>query len=654
MRIIERIVCSLCLIACVVACSDDPLVEKENDDSSLSTQNTLLCGIEEEIDILPAQSHAQRWEIIQGDFLLHLGQGHFYVEQNDGHESRKAVVRVVCEDGSSQEVTLLQQVATKAGGATQNFMRHHGIGYSYNGVNGNYCDISDLRCQVLNRTVMNLIRDQEHITILRENPLNTISYKSDVYTSVVDYIHHTNFSASAEGGILLFSGSISSTCSAFEEGEIETHILSNSYLIPRIEAQVSVRNLSYYLDKYPQVLTSSFRQAVKELAATQADDWKAVDDFLAIYGTHVVDYALLGGRLTVDVQVETHKFDLIEKEYALAEADIATIFKKHGTTEEDAHNYEILRDSRCRVEVLGGDVSILDELIGSVSFGNNSLTEADLNRWMNSVTYDVNDLASSNAELMDMRVSPIWYLIPDEDVAKRVKARVMGNATLMMELLGNRNFINASFQAAPSEVECLIGTEKQKFTQPDVVDVIAANRHIATICHEWVPELSKQEKVYVAYPIYEGRVKLSNGLCLYKGKAYQIDWRYNSYHITDLGECSDSQTIYMTMGTLLPQQFSNINYQQGHYILGSERAGGLTVIGKLGGELHKVSKHFGHFYLDTKQRFNNIPGWEYTDKNPSEMDTYPEFIPKNEYANRMVRSDNYIYVFNTTEINYIN
>jgi hypothetical protein len=255
--------------------------------------------------------------------------------------------------------------------------------------------------------------------------------------------------------------------------------------------------------------------------------------------------------------------------------------------------------------------------------------------------------------MIDMLVAPIWEFIPDEALSRRVQARITGNLGLVIETLGNDNLINTSFPAHPESVTCKVGGVKKTFDYPSTVDVIAANRPIATICKERVPSICESSDVYVAYPIYEGYVKLTEGLCIYDKKAYRVNWSFNQFTATLIAEdIEDVDNIYMNAGALSIEPSDQLTYQDSHLILGCERPGGITIDGKVGGEMRPVHKYFGHFYLDNKTEYKNLPGWSMTTTLPDEAKIYKDYFTNDTYKNRMVRNEDYPYIWNKTEIDY--
>jgi hypothetical protein len=637
----------------LAACQDElptPSYEQAEDDWSSVVQ---LEGSDGYVDIAGTGRSVKSVDVLKGDFIMDAGDGRLYYEENDDPAVRTAQVHVTYTDGTDSLFLFAQPVASRAAqsGLTQ-FYRHYGIGYSYEAVEGNYCDLRSFRSQVLNRAVLEKVEKERYVTLLRVNPLQQISTKASSYSSVVEYVQNSNFTASGKADLIVYAGEVTGTCSVFEDGSTDTYILHDELSKDIAEYSLSYSDLNALAQDYPSLLTSSFRSALSKITDTN----KSIDDFINQFGTHVVVYSKLGARMSVDIQAETKRFNTVYNKELLSKQVLATLFHEvYSKTEEERYK-QILKECTCRFSVTGGDVSAFDKLVGMNKFDSSSYTTEMKTNWLNSIKYDDSDIANSNIELIDMKVIPIWNLIPDEALADRVEARVTGNMGLIIETLGNKNFINTAFPAHPTSVTCRIGTKKnQTFTNPSTVDVIVSNRHVATICKEYVPEISATEQVFVAYPIYEGRIKMTSGLCIYDGKVYHVDWSLNRFTVSEEevdGVVPDS--IYMNWGALSVNRYSASAYQTGHLIVGSERPGGIGIDGSLSGELRLVQKHFGHFYLDNTKKYDNLPEWTYTTTEPSEANEadYSSYFTEGEFKNRMVRNDDYIYIWNQTEIGY--
>jgi hypothetical protein len=647
----------------VAACQDE-LPDSSGEQAEEQDASALqLEGSDGYVDIAGSAHTVQVVEVLEGDFVMDAGEGKLYYEENDGTAPRSAQVHVTYADGTDSLFHFVQSVASRATQSSMTqFYRHYGIGYSYNAVSGNYCNLRDFRCQVLNRAVIEKIEKEQSIDLLRVNKINQTSSKRSSYSSVVEYIQNTNFKADVKAKLIVYAGEASGTCWVFEDGVVDTYILHDELTSNRAEYSIGYADLLTFADKYPTLLTSSFRLALSKIDATN----KSIDDFINLYGTHVVVYSNVGASMAVDIQVETKKFTTLTDKELLTEQALATLFHEVQSKSEEERYEQMLKDSKCQFTVKGGDVSYFDNLVGVSNFDNTSFTTSMKNDWLNSIKFDDSNISKSNVELVDMEVVPIWYFIPDEQLADRVEARVTGNMSLVVETLGNDNFINTSFPAHPTSVVTRIGSVyKKTFTNPDVVNVIAANRYVATVCKETVPEISTKEDVYVAYPIYEGRVKLTNGLCIYNGKVYKVDWSFNHFHVSEeetTGAVTD--TIYMNYGSLSTVKYSTLEYQTGHPVLACEQPGSIDIDGSFNiNYMSYVQKFLGHFYLQlpffstsvtNHVSYDNLPGWTYTTSNPPEADEadYSSYFKSGTYKKRMVRDDDYIYIWNSTEIGY--
>lgn len=595
----------------------------------------------------------------EADFVMPIGTQHLYVEQNDDRQWRTATVSVTRADGTQQRLTLAQPPATRATEQDihRSFLRHHAVGYSYDAVGGEYCNLNYVRCQLLNRAVIDDIERTNSFSLINVERISEMRIKHEVYKSFVDYVQNSNFSANAKGQILLaFNAEVDAKLHVFEEGNIETYILHDERVLPKARYTLLIDNITELIKDYPNLLTSSFRKALRQLAAKPVNDWRSVDEFLETYGTHMVIDAELGARLDLDVQIETHKFNQLRGDSLLADASLAKLIEVHFSQNRQDVVYEEMRNCKCKLDIIGGDMSILDDVIGTTTFASKdiNISDEELDRWMLSVYFDDNDLINSNVELTNMRVVPIWELVEDETLKERIMARVYSNAAAMQKLLGNRNFINVTIPYSTRKYVCRVGDRKYTFTDPDVTDVIVAGRHVATICLEPVPDITEKEKVRVIYPIYEGHVKLSKGLCVYNGKSYTVDWSENRLVVEELGAIASNYdgNIYLNYGNLSTSPTPYADYTTGHLVAGLERPGGIGIDGSLKGTPVRVVKYFNHFYLKDKNNYDNLPNWTYVTTLPDEAYRYPEYFDNNTWKDRMRRDDGYLYIYNTTEIGY--
>ena len=94
-----------------------------------------------------------------------------------------------------------------------------------------------------------------------------------------------NVDASASGDLVFFRKCIE-TCAIFEDGVKESYILHNKISSVSAEYSLNYKDISLYANRYPSLLTSSFRNAISKI-----DDKVSIDEFIYTYGTHVVVFS---------------------------------------------------------------------------------------------------------------------------------------------------------------------------------------------------------------------------------------------------------------------------------------------------------------------------------------------------------------------------
>lgn len=605
---------------------------------------------------------ATRLRVVDGDFVASLGADSIYIEQNDDQKQRSFEIEATLADGSTRMLSMKQDVYTRGNSSAASFIHSHGVGYSYNARTGKLASIDDIKCQIVNRAMLDKYEDDALEELLIVNPnISKWTGENRVAHSFVEYIQNSNFSADASGNILVLgSGEYQSKAYIFEDGTEDKYYLSSKHSIPRAEYTLNSFAVKDLAKMHPEVLTSSFRAAVERIK--KAKDWQiAVDSFVNIYGTHLITKATLGAKVNVDVQIETQKARTLEQQNATLDVDVLSglyNYKSSSAMEQVAYN--VLQESRCDVEVIGGNITILDDLLSLNLYQTDAVDASLFEKWQQSITFDMNNLDKSNVELIDMDVVPIYEFIADDDVAHKVMARITGDVQALIAILGNRNFINVKF---PAKIADKMGIKyggsstATTISNPDVVNVIHSGRPVATICREYVPEISKTEKVTVVYPIYEGRVKLTNGVACYNNHAYSVCWDFESFSVNDMGVVSDASTVYITAGVPSFAAYGNIAYESCYTMPYVEMNQPFDVKGNFVSSCKKmlVEKHFGNFYLkDDRNSYDAIPNWTYTKNLPAGNQKYPDFI-NSSYANRMIRQEpTYIYLYNPKEAAYVN
>ena len=524
------------------------------------------------------------------------------------------------------------------------FLRDHAVGYSYNAMEGRDCSIDDVRCQVVNRSELNRRSDDSDYFLYFVNNEHKVSAGGSVYNSVTEYAQNALLKASGEAKIALIGGGEAKVkCSIFEDGEEDCRIVESNSKVSSGTYRMDADAVAELAKTYPEVLTAPFREAVRQVSAAPESHWQAcVDSFINVYGTHVITYAELGGSLNVLVQINEKRFKTQEEVNVELTVDaIAGLFNGAWKSDKTTSDYEFMQDARCNITVRGGDVSRLDNLTSLSSYKVAASDTSSLSLWQRSVVFNADDFSKSTAAVIDMDFTPIYEFVTDSVAYRRLAAVIDGNVQGLIELLGNRNFVNVSFPYDQKTVSCVAGNGvKKDYADPYVTDIIFAGRHVATICRDSVADISQSEYVRVVYPIYEGRIQLANGLCYHDGHAYRVAWRGEKCIVTDLGEQEEPKTVYVTAGAPSFTRYENISYDAGHLLPGVETDTPFLPDGKYNNaaKIYPVQKSGGHFYLPgTKEAgpTTGIPNWSYDTK-----------------TKMMRRDGTYVYIYNPNELRY--
>ncbi len=524
------------------------------------------------------------------------------------------------------------------------FLRDHAVGYSYEAISGRANNIDDVRCQVVNRSELDRVASETGLSLYIADLETDIYTKGMVYNSFTQYVQNSNVHASAEGQVLvLANGDVKRNCSIFEDGTIETRMVEVTKCISLGEFALQYGDLVELSKQYPTILTSSFRDAVRQVAEAPKEYFVAcVDSFLATYGTHVVTQAEFGGSVDILAQIEKKKYNTVYGDEKQLSVDVLeALFKKKSDSSESDKKYTYLENAKCNITVRGGDVSKLDALNNMNYYGVNASDSADLSDWTNSVTFYPNNAAQSTASVISMEYVPIYEFVTDETARKRIEAVIDGSTEMMINTFGHRNFVNVKIPYASQDLTFRVGNQATyNCASPDVTNFIYAGRPVATICNERIKELDPNFDVRVVYPIYEGRMQQTDGVCLFGNHEYHIKWMDNDQcEVTDNGPVSSDGNVYILAGVPSFTPYKNINYYTAHALPSVEVDTPFDVNGSYNPScnVYFVEKKRNNFYLKdcNEKNITSIPNWSY-----------------DAAQKRMRRSDDYIYIYNPNELDY--
>lgn len=521
--------------------------------------------------------------------------------------------------------------------ATSDFKRTYGVGFSFDGLHGEFCNFRDIKCQVLD---YQKVKEAASGSLIRTNRDNEIKTSSQIYYSRDEYYQNTVFKADLEAKLIIFNGKAEGNTSISEKGERNNFFGEIEYACPSLQVALNSLSLKSLIQNrhQDQLLTPNFREVLDWLK--KHHDNATIDSFIERYGTHVVTSANLGGSITIQMQMAKDSLTDLYTKQALGEAAIMKLFKKNSSSEEYKRITYMLNSADCKVRIKGGDLSKIPNEALNFTFGKSPDLSQYISGWTESLHYDQENFKNSNLEMIEMKVTPIWNFIPDETISSLIRQRIYGTADKLQNEKGNSNSISTSFEL-PKLVTCKMGGTTQTVQRPQTVNVISGERYVATICRERIPDINAANDVQVVYPIIDRQANLMSGLCIYNGKAYSVRCLNDKTSAEYLGDSPSGETIYLNNGVCDTIKYENLDYQPSHLVMDYEWPYSIKPDGSLDKTkpYYWVYKKGTTFYLRTQNNKEQM----------GELDGLPNCILKD---GRMVRAKDYHYYWNPLEIHY--
>lgn len=550
------------------------------------------------------------------------------------------------------------------------FLRNYGVGYSYDAVDGEYCNWNDIRCQVINRAALENLRNQGGPTLYGNVTVREATESSKYTYNKRDYVAGFRLNSDYAVDLGLYNKTKRTRQDILEDGVQENFYYSVERTISMGQQWIVDSDILSYIStgRYTHLLTSSFRNAVAHMQKAVYDEQHdatylnaMVDSFINVYGTHVVISSTLGGKVQVDLAREMWRYNdqVKEEEYTTEE-----ILSAYSTREENRQEaiYKFIESSSINVTAYGGDQSVLTGFLGMTKYdGTRSFSADCLEDWQNSLNLDFLNEKFSNVEMVDMSVRPIWDFIEaiDEDgeVAALVKSVITQDVSHWQDLLGQSNFFSTSFPTTYDDPKVNIRCENGQYKtiawsdlendstiMPEgahpCVNIVSGGRYVAVVCQEEVDG----ELYWMAFPIYEGKANLIEGMAVKDGQAFRVSWSYTDkkYKVSALSSYSAPQTstFYVNEGSISFQPDEAMTYAESHPILYLESTGGVQPNGsfKLGNQFVPVKKGL-NFTLPLAQKEKNpetLIGWQW-DATTSQAE----------------RLSSYTYIYNPQEMDYV-
>lgn len=296
----------------------------------------------------------------------------------------------------------------------------------------------------------------------------------------------------------------------------------------------------------------------KKYATDNPDGLKNLIDY---YGTHVVVQARLGGRIRHSMEIDISK---IKTEYdleAFASAAYDGILVDASADAEDKfkESYEKNQSKiSTKVDVIGGSSLTKNNLI-------NKFTKENVDAWMSSLnSKDVGLIAFTDKGSL----IPLYELVDTDSFPGRKEAI--------------KDYIEG--EVMPNEFSAYQCGTVTKFDIPTfdkkgtlVKDIKLGGEHVGQICEEYIPQINKDSRVIVVYPVINGKMLMNMGFFI--GDEYhkpsRVSWNGEKVAIEEYPELDfgSAKTLYLRGSSIRATAGEDVTIKDGNvedcYLLGN-------------------------------------------------------------------------------------
>lgn len=681
------------LLLAAIGCTDDfsdgalqPAIPDNVSVDSVFNGNSQTCVLSFDlIEEEPIHAEGDFFTLEKAD-----GKWQLYLEENGENSSRIGKIAIRQADGTLKTFSFLQHGRSTV--EPQLNKRNYGLGFSYAGFVGEKCDPNSVMSQVINLAeVRKAQEDNPDLLISTDLNKSIISLHQNKAYSFSEFVHNTYAKGGVNVNVLLFKADVEKAKSLLEYQRNDYIFICSEQRVEKAKLELFSSELRRAIKDHPQILTHSFRKAVKEMEE-DPQNLVRIDSFLVRFGSHVVTSSTMGGSLKLYNSLSRKSFTDIAKEEDFSSVQILLFFNQRKESSETQQYETVMNNSSLSLEVKGGKLSYLNEALFNPSFNNSHITEEALGEWLGSVQFSAeeqfaNNPDRNNAEMVDMELTPIWEFITNDTIRQVVKARALGTASTLAEIFGTSMYPNVKITidefndlAIPNYV---LGN-KMDNANPYGAYAIHEGKIVAAIFREALP-LDRNEygwwrrPTHVVYPVRNNEIDLTAGYCipLKSGErdynAYNIKWVYNTFEMSPSESGTYANThptdvadYYLTNGRLSASPVEGVDYGEVQYISAMAFPGSIDVNGNLtGGPYYGIRKFLGHFYLDTAAWFDNLPGWSYHTECPEDVKKYIQMfddsicsyvnvdsdtLGSNTFSNRMIMNEDAKINWNPQEI----
>ena len=450
------------------------------------------------------------WIRLEADTISRDGRLTFYVSPNTDARSRDGIISIklpVC----GSDLTVHQLCEAEDGTNALNgdeLSRKARVGYGYNMLI-DYMDPASVTEPILDYERL-VQAEQSWGTIIAQEgrAQQSLSYYSSY--SIEEMSSWMSQQTSTEVSFLFINKSVKKFRST-SEFDLSQQTFGYSSLSKVIATRyIDEGKIESILRQGVNIFTKDFSELYDRV--NRQPDAENVRQLVSRFGTHLVTYADLGGRLDYSVNFRSDETsrESVEKYLKYKNGTMK------GSKESDEASHAIISNGGLNFDIYGGTNTAIQTLTASASTKDRygQIDQSLLGEWLNSIK-------ASNPEsvsLVRCKLQPIWQLFTNQEARVRIINHILelsysegGEVSKRLQELGLDNY----YQVEVTDDMQYFGSSSNS-TLAKVIYYEGLPK--VEVCNEYVPELRGDRRVNIFYPIFRNKTNIRRGFFLGDGE----------------------------------------------------------------------------------------------------------------------------------------
>lgn len=438
------------------------------------------------------------WLFIAEEQRSGVGNGYVdvYVEQNSNDSRRTADIVLWCNGTALKTWHIIQQGKDEGGENvifTSDLNKTYAAGWGYNAF-GEYASENDIKGQIINYAKLKSFENIDNIA--NDEEQYELNYSKSVAYSVSEFSKTITKETNAKTKILFYKKEVNKRTTTTTSTKNECSFATLSVLNIVAQRNLSESSIKLLLERDKDILTDDFKQSIVDVKY----GYMTPREFINKFGTDAVLTSWLGGRLDYTTTIKKTTTTEVEQ---VVTTTYKKLFKKSSsmTEEEKKFSEKIDVDYDCTCYVKGGDTKNIGKEINEKISKKQPIDDKIFVNWESSFHDARAMLVSGKATLVDTRTIPIYELIVDEDVSRRIEneINIMAGSDTFPADDNNDWCYSFSIPAGLDNMNLVVQPGKESHV-------------LAEVCREFVPCIRSDKSVVVVYPVLaDGKVNHERG-----------------------------------------------------------------------------------------------------------------------------------------------